>query len=193
MVKSLRYRSPLKTITSTYKFMMNIWENYRWELFLCVSILTIVICWFLKKHDNKFDGILVDTSIIQKTPTPLGKKGVYKNEERCREVIQSIYNAPFKKIRPNFLKNPKTGRNLELDMYNDNLKIALEYNGIQHRTYAPYFHKSQNDYYDQVDRDKLKDRLCKENGVLLIVVPDTVRYNEIELFIKTELKKSGRL
>ena len=192
MGKSSRYRSPLNSISSTYKFITNIWENYRWELFLCVSILIIIICWFLKKSDTQFDGISVDTSIIKNNPGYTIKKGVYKNEEKCREVIQSIYNAPFKKIRPDFLKNPKTGRKLELDMYNDNLKIALEYNGIQHRTYAPYFHKSQNDYYDQVDRDKLKERLCKENGVLLIVVPDTVRYNEIESFIRSELKKAGR-
>jgi len=190
MVRSVRSRSPRKMAISLYEFVKNIWDNYRWELFVVVSILTIIICWFLKKK-NEYKGITIDTSVLQKKSTP--QKGVYKNEERCREIIQSIYNRPFKKIRPNFLKNPKTGRNLELDMYNEELKIAVEYNGIQHRTYAPYFHKSPTDYNDQVERDKFKERKCREIGILLITVPDTVRYNEIETFIKSELKKAGKL
>ncbi|MDD4931377.1 MAG: hypothetical protein PHG66_04520 [Candidatus Colwellbacteria bacterium] len=150
-----------------------------------------MICWLFKKRDGEYTGISIDTSVLQKKP--LLPKGTYKNEERCREIIQSIYNLPFKKVRPEFLKNPKTGRNLELDMYNEGLKIAVEYNGIQHRTYAPYFHKSPDDYQNQVERDNLKVRRCKEAGVTLIIVPDTVRYNEMEQYIKSELKKAGRL
>lgn len=191
MVRSRRSRSPRKEAVSLYDFATNIWDNYRWELFLCVSLLTIFICWLFKKRDSEYTGILIDTSVLQKKqPIP---KGTYKNEEKCREIIQSIYNRPFKKVRPDFLKNPKTGRNLELDMYNEGLKIAVEYNGIQHRTYAPYFHKSPEDYNTQVERDNLKMRRCKEVGVTLIVVPDTVRYNEMDTFIRSELKKAGRL
>lgn len=184
-------RSPLKKIVHVYEFFNNIWENYRWEFFLFVSIITIIVCWLLKPKDDEYNGISIDTSVLQKKkPQP---KGTYKNEERCREIIQRIYNRPFNKCRPDFLKNPKTGRNLELDMYNDVLKIAVEYNGIQHRTYAPYFHKCPADYIDQLQRDKLKHQKCKDVGVTLIIVPDTVRYHEMEEYIKSELKKAGRL
>jgi hypothetical protein len=181
-----------KEDVSLYEFSKNIWDNYRWELFIITSVFTIFICWLLKKKDSEYSGIYLDTSVLQKNKATT-KKGTYKNEERCREIIQEIYNLPFKKVRPDFLKNPKTGRNLELDMYNDVLKIALEYNGIQHRTYAPYFHKSPLDYDAQVERDALKIKRCGEEGVTLITVPDTVRYNEMEAFIRSELQKAGRL
>lgn len=189
--KSSRVRSPNSKSVSMFEFAKNIWNHYRWELFLTVSVITIIVCWFFKK-ENDYNGISMDTGVLRKKSPPQ-TKGVYKNEEKCREIVQSIYNKPFKKIRPDFLKNPKTGRNLELDMYNDELKIAVEYNGIQHRTYAPYFHKSPNDYLDQVERDKHKAKRCKEIGVTLIVVPDTVRYHEIDEFIRSELKREGRL
>lgn len=178
---------------SLYNFMKNIWDNHRWEFFLCISVFTIIICWIFKKNDSQYTGISIDTSVLRKKTLKDSQKGVYKNEERCREIIQKIYNRPFTKVRPDFLKNPKTGRNLELDMYNPELKIAVEYNGIQHRTYAPYFHKSPGDYLDQVDRDKFKIKRCKDEGITLIVVPDTVRYHEMENYIKSELKNAGKL
>jgi len=179
-----------KNSKTVYNQISNIWKNYRWEFLFVLSVFVIIVCWFLKP-DSVYNGIVIDTSILK------GKrektKGVYKNEEKCREIVESIYNLPFKKVRPNFLKNPKTGRNLELDMYNDQLKIAIEYNGIQHRTYAPYFHKSYDDYLGQVDRDNLKKQKCKENGVTLICVPDTVRYEELQSYIITELRREGKL
>lgn len=184
-----RSRSTSKKL-SLYDFSMNIWDNYRWELFLCLSIIIIIICWFLKPKDSEYTGISIDTSVLKKKSL---QKGIYKNEEKCREIVEKIYNRPFKKSRPDFLKNPKTGRNLELDMYNESLKLAVEYNGIQHRVYAPYFHKSLDDFLCQVERDKLKSQRCNEVGVTLIIVPDTVRYNEMEEYIKLELKKAGRL
>jgi hypothetical protein len=33
-------------------------------------------------------------------------------------------------VRPDFLKNPATGRNLEIDCFNNQLKIGLEYQGF---------------------------------------------------------------
>ena len=77
-------------------------------------------------------------------------------------------------IRPNFLKNPETGRNLELDMYDQITKIAIEYNGQQHYKYLPKFHKDENEFYKQVKRDELKMKLCQENGINLISIPYTI-------------------
>ena len=172
-------------------FITNIWDNYRWELFVIISLITIFICWIFKPDDEEYKGISIDTSVLK--IKHLSKDRVYKNEEKCREIIEKIYNKPFKKIRPNFLKNPKTGRNLELDMYNEELNIAVEYNGIQHRTYAPYFHKSLDDYNSQVERDIFKSKKCLDYGITLIIVPDTVRYHEIEDHIIKELKRNKRL
>jgi len=191
LVRSPLVRSPSVRSPSLLQFLLNIWKNYRWEFFLVSSIFIIFICWILKSDEETYRGISIDTSVLKSNPSL--QRGIYKNEEKCRDVVQRIFNRPFKKSRPDFLRNPKTNRNLELDVFNEDLKIAVEYNGIQHRTYAPYFHKSPKDFEEQLQRDDFKKKRCKETGICLIVVPDTIRYHEIEEYIKSELKRNGRL
>lgn len=80
-------------------------------------------------------------------------------------------------IRPDFLKNPVTKRNLELDAYDPETKVALEYNGIQHYEFSCNFHKSYKDFQKQVNRDLLKKKLCNDVGIKLIDIPYTVDKN----------------
>ena len=89
------------------------------------------------------------------------------------------------------MNNPVTGGNfnLELDCYNQDLNIACEYNGAQHYKYIPYFHKNKEAFYNQRYRDELKRRICKDNGIILIEVPHTVKTENIENYISKELKK----
>jgi hypothetical protein len=44
-------------------------------------------------------------------------------------TLEILTGYRFKSVRPGWLENPLTGRNLELDCYNEYLKLALEYNG----------------------------------------------------------------
>lgn len=62
--------------------------------------------------------------------------------------------------RSDWLKNPATGKNLELDRYYPNQKLGIEYNGSQHR-------KRVNE--EQWRRDKLKKHLCGNHGVIRLV------------------------
>jgi len=119
------------------------------------------------------------------------KKRINKTENKCRSIIEKIFNRPFPSVRPNFLRNPETGKNLELDCYNENLGIAIEYNGVQHYKYSPYFHKSKKDFYSQVHRDDWKRKICKEKNIKLIEIPYWVTENNLENFILNELKKKG--
>ena len=73
--------------------------------------------------------------------------------------------------------------------YNEELKLALEYNGAQHYKYIPYFHKSKDAFHNQKYRDEIKKYKCKENGIRLIEVPYNVK--DIEEFIERELRKLG--
>jgi hypothetical protein len=68
-------------------------------------------------------------------------------------------------------KNPKTGRLLELDAYAPNIKVALEYNGIQHYKFPNPFHNSEKEFQEGVERDNSKRELCKEHGITLIEIP----------------------
>ena len=60
-----------------------------------------------------------------------GRK-ISKGEQKCKETLEKIYGKEFLCVRPDFLRNPETNRKLELDCYNEELKLAVEYNGIQH-------------------------------------------------------------
>ena len=103
--------------------------------------------------------------------------------------IEKITGKKFPKVRPNFLMNTVSGSNLELDCYNDEMKIAVEYNGEQHYNYIPYFHNNKDAFTNLKYRDEKKRLLCKKNGILLITVPYTVKHRDIETYIIKELKK----
>ena len=54
--------------------------------------------------------------------------------------------------------------------------LAIEYNGIQHYEYVEFFHRgNEGNLVRQQERDKLKEELCHQNGIYLIVVPYTVK------------------
>jgi hypothetical protein len=115
-------------------------------------------------------------------------------ETECRRVLEAYFKKPFKKIRPMFLRNPiQTGRNLELDCYNDELKLAVEYNGIQHYKFCNYFHKSYEHFKTQQYRDVIKQNMCAQNGIVLIEVPYTVKIKDIEAYILDELARKNFL
>jgi hypothetical protein len=88
-------------------------------------------------------------------------------------------------VRPNFLRNEETKRNLEYDCYDKITKVAVEYNGEQHYMYVPNYHRSYQEYIKQVRHDVLKQELSKQHGVRLLVVPYTAgtvgsRYPNVE-------------
>ena len=130
-------------------------------------------------------------------PRTRGGLRVNKNEERCREIFEKLYRREFPTIRPDFLKNPATNRNLELDGYCPTIKtpigmgLAFEYDGIQHSQHSPYFHgNNPYKFVYQVEKDKFKDKVCKEKGILLIRIPHFVAYNDLERFIRHKLKQN---
>ena len=128
----------------------------------------------------------------------LGKFSCYKNnhmskgEALCKQVIEEIYNAPFYCVRPDFLKNPETGRNLELDLYNDFHKVAVEYDGEQHYRFPNSFHKTREEFINQVRRDEYKIDMCDKHGIYLIRVPYNLKleYNEIKIYIEYYLPEN---
>lgn len=111
-------------------------------------------------------------------------KFLSKGEKMCRDTMEKIYGVPFKNMRPKWLKNPETGRCLELDCYNEKLKLAVEYNGEQHYVWPNGFkNQSYQDFLDQMKRDALKMKMCETYGVDLIVVPYNVPHHLIPTYI----------
>lgn len=117
--------------------------------------------------------------------------GTSSGEAECRRVAEKLTGFAFPKQRPSFLRNVVTDSNLELDCYCPELNVAIEYNGRQHYEYTPYFHASRDAFNTIRYRDEMKARLCRENGVSLIVVPYNVPVSEIESHLNREFAKLG--
>lgn len=92
----------------------------------------------------------------------------FNSERKFRDKLERIFKKFFPKCRPNWLVNPETGYKLELDCYNEELKIAFEYDGQFHFEVR----KGLNNNLENTKKlDALKEKLCLENGITLIRVP----------------------
>ena len=184
---------------------------------LITGVFILILCLFLADRKNKvvhkphriqykgqqlsplqFLASVLINNHVKDSQKPIysqyNRKGTSRNtnEERCRVIIQRLLHQPFISVRPNFMKNPETGRNLELDMYCEKLHLAFEYNGLQHYVYIPHFHKNGRiDFEKQKRRDKLKKWLCQKNGITLIRIPYHLRREELEPYIKQKLREHG--
>ena len=90
-------------------------------------------------------------------------------ERLCRIFFESLFDAPFKKCRPEWLLNTR-GNKMELDGYNVPLSIAFEYNGTQHISPNNPFLGAQEFATRQQD-DNLKIELCEQFNVALFIIP----------------------
>jgi hypothetical protein len=173
-----------------------IFEEYSFEIVIIACVLFILL-YFLYTTIFGIRGTWSDRYYYLQPQQKENRKirGDSKGEVECRRVMENIFKRPFNKSRPDFLNNPVTGGNfnLELDCYNEDLGIAVEYHGIQHTKYTPYFHKNYEAFLNQKYRDDMKRRICKEKGIYLIEVYHDVKIHDIEGFIINKLKKINML
>lgn len=111
--------------------------------------------------------------------------GKSRFETTCKKLIIKITGSDFISIRPNFLKT-ETGRNLELDLFNEELLLAFECDGTQHDKYNSKFHESEEDFIKQQERDNKKKELCKKENVYLINIKYSTDEKKLYDFIKKE-------
>lgn len=115
---------------------------------------------------------------------------VSRGERICCQTMTNIYGVPFTSQYPDWLWNPETGKQLELDCYNDELKIAVEYNGEQHYKWPNFTNQTHQEFINQVRRDEFKMDVCDRNGVYLIVVPYTIPHDNIPAYIMAHLPET---
>lgn len=121
---------------------------------------------------------------------PPKKRMDSKGEAACRAILEDIFNKPFPKIKPGFIRNPETHALLELDGYNCDIGIAFEYNGIQHYTWPNYTNQTYDDFKSQVRRDQYKIECCDRHNVYLITIPHVVPFSDLRKFIEYYLPEN---
>lgn len=141
-------------------------------------------------------------TFVRNDSNEMGGKRLSKGERLCRKVIAQIikekgFTANVKNnYRPDFLCNPKTKRNLELDIFIEIVRpvsklIAVEFNGRQHNEYVPLYHKTRSEFVNQQYRDKFKSDVCKEKDIKLVIIShsdiDHLKDDEKELKIRQML------
>ena len=182
-------------------FIINTWKKYRLRIFIGTSLLIIFWIWYCRDPDEigrmshgwSMDGL--DAPLSRKSVNmPECHKPIVRTssgEAECRRVLEKLFH-PHNFINARPLRNGVTNKDLELDCWCDELKLAVEYNGKQHYEYIPYMHKNNKaEFRNQQYRDYMKIQQCKDNGITLITVPYTIPVCDIESFLKSNLIDLG--
>jgi hypothetical protein len=117
-------------------------------------------------------------------------------ERLVRHTLEILLGVPFKKHRPNWLRNAATGRLMELDGFNPELRLAFEYQGPQHYRILLPFKMDAARLESSQSRDMQKRLLCEAHGVVLLEVPYTVESEDLPEWISNAIKnmpESNRL
>lgn len=139
------------------------------------------------------DGHIFERNVSELTggaTCPRCTSKIFLGQERTRQIMQVCFNAPFFSVRPDFLKNPKSNKNLELDGYNEKLQMAFEFQGKQHEDNDTQF---GGGLIEQQERDALKKELCEKNGVKLFLINQPKKYDKkaFTYSVLCDLKEQG--
>jgi hypothetical protein len=90
----------------------------------------------------------------------------------------------------NNLKVGRSCRRLSFDFYLPEFNAVIEYDGRQH--FEPIkFYGGEEKFKTQKIYDEIKNKYCKDNGIKMIRIPYTIKFDDILLLLKNELGITG--
>lgn len=100
-------------------------------------------------------------------------------EQRTKQVITKVFPLEtfVTACRPDWLKG------MDLDFYCEEGRLAVDCRGKQHYEFCSFFHRTQDRFERQKERDELKRQLCLEHGVTLVEVPYHLSTEQVEQLI----------
>lgn len=112
-------------------------------------------------------------------------------EPIIKQVFEHLFGYKFNKTRKILTSDiTKTKSALELDGYCHELKIAFEYQG-----HPSHWKKDHPRYKETINIDKMKSSLCKELGIILIVIDNIKvhKYSDSDFFIDLIINKCNKV
>lgn len=116
----------------------------------------------------------------------------FAGERITRIFFESIFDKKFLKARPEWLISPK-GYKLELDGFCEELGLAFEHQGMQHYKITG-FSRTKTILNKIKLYDILKAKLCEDNNIKLIIipqVPDLTEIKDLKQFIYDQCNKAN--
>lgn len=88
---------------------------------------------------------------------------------------------------------PKKFDNFRLDLFNVDANVAVEFHGDQHVKQIQFYHKTEDDFWESVERDEAKKEWCLHNNVQLVEIyqknmPLSIEWLEV-MYPEIEWKK----
>lgn len=135
----------------------------------CRVIFTYLFTFY--DDSNKLDNFNLQDIDINKEYYTLEELKIITNYDKIKYYFPVI--RPTELLIENLSDDIENGHNrLEIDCYNENLKIGLEVDGRNHFEYDEYLHRSDiNNFKRQQELDKIKDNLCLDAGIKLLRIP----------------------
>lgn len=114
------------------------------------------------------------------------KTGV--SERMVRAILEGITGATCPKAHPEWLTN-NDGKQMELDGFSEELRLAFEYQGMQHYKMLKHLRDTPARFLKRIIDDAAKRRLCASSGVTLIEVPHWIKPKARHPFILEIVQK----
>ena len=114
----------------------------------------------------------------------------------CRvNVGEELVRAALEEAFPEKFFNRTRGEpwmeGLELDGYNEELRLAFEYQGKQHTERVEHFQRSEGDFEKQLERDALTEERCQDAFVTLLTISFTIKFIALRAHVRKELINLG--
>jgi very-short-patch-repair endonuclease len=116
-----------------------------------------------------------------------------KGESIISKLLNTLEIQFVKEKKFEDCKNSKVGRycrRLPFDFYLPEFNVVIEYDGKQH--FEPIKQFGGEETYKRIQiNDEIKNKYCKDNGIKMIRIPYTIKFDDILSLLKNELGITG--